>query len=243
MYDRDKGIKNINLSVNEHEIHGLIGMNGAGKTSIIKAMLLQMLIDEGTISWQGNVINMKDEVSYRKRIGYVPDDEVLLDHLTPYEIIEFTGFAYEMTKDKIRQNAEGLFQVLQLSELHMNVGGFSRGMRKKVQLAAALLSNPKLLILDEPIAGFDPQVIYMIKQLLREWKLKGNGVLISTHDMGFAEQLCDRVTLIHRGEVLLSGSVSGMLAEHGCQSLEELFISLTLMPSAKELVKDVVANL
>jgi ABC-2 type transport system ATP-binding protein len=242
MYNREKGIRDISLSLHAGEIHGLIGVNGAGKTSVIKLMLNLMPWDDGELRWEGEIVRYGD-YHYKKQIGYVPDDEVLLEHLTPMEIAEFAGRAYGLSKEKIKRNALRLFELLQLPEMNANVNGFSRGMRKKVQLACALLAHPKLLVLDEPVAGLDPHMIYLIKQLLLELKSQGGSILVSTHDLFFAEQLCDRVTLLHEGRVLLTGYVRDLLEQHACATLEELFVQKTLHPSAKEMIHDVVVDL
>ena len=242
MYNANKGIRDVSFILHQHEIHGLIGVNGAGKTSIIKCVMNQIRLDSGTILWQSQPVSGKSE-EYKKYIGYVPDDEVLLDNLTPNEIVEFVGYAYGLSKEKINKNAKALFELLQLQEVDHNVSGFSRGMRKKVQLVSALIANPKLLILDEPIAGFDPHMIFLMKQLFLELRKQGTAFLISTHDLNFANQICDRVTMIHQGQVLMSGNVQELLAAHNCTNLEELFVSHTLQSAKKERLIDVVANL
>lgn len=242
MYTQTKGIKNINLTINENEIHGLIGLNGAGKTSIIKTILNIIKHESGAIYWDKQEVMPEDTV-FRKRIGYVPDDEVVLNHLTPIEILEFVGFSYGIDKDIIAKRSKEILNLLHLEEMNVNVNSFSRGMKKKVQLASALLSNPKLLILDEPIAGFDPNVIFLLKQLLRELKQKGTSMLISTHDLGFAQEVCDKVSFIKEGEILLTGTIDELLKFEKCNSLEELFISKNLEKSSRELLKNVVDNL
>ncbi|WP_281890854.1 ABC transporter ATP-binding protein [Paenibacillus sp. YYML68] len=242
MYSADKGVTHINLEVHAGTIHGLIGANGSGKTTLIKIMLNQLKVDSGHVSWEGRTLGAS-EYQYRKRIGYMPDDEALLDHLTPMEIVRFAGYTYGMEKNKIEENARTLFELLELSDVHSNVNGFSRGMRKKVQLAVAMIHHPKLIILDEPIAGFDPNMIYIIKQLLSELRNHGTTVLVSTHDLHFADQLADCVTMIDQGKLLLTGNKDEILHQYAVNTIEELFVKLKLKPSSKELITRVVANL
>jgi ABC-2 type transport system ATP-binding protein len=244
MYNEEKGIKNVSFSIKKGEIHGIIGSNGAGKTSIIKTVLNHLKVDSGTILFKDKPLShMKEFNSFKKHVGYVPDDEVLLENLTPLEIVDFVSKAYGLSSKETLDNAKNLFNLLQLKEVNQNVNLFSRGMKKKVQLVSALCVNPELLILDEPISGFDPNVIYLLKKLLLSLRDHGKAIFISTHDLNIATQLCDRVTMIHNGEVLLSGKTSDVLLEHNVRTLEELFISKTLNADNEELLRNVVANL
>ncbi|PLR75316.1 hypothetical protein CU633_21780 [Bacillus sp. V3-13] len=244
MYTEEKGIKNVSFPIHKGEIHGIIGSNGAGKTSIIKLLLNHMKSDKGSIRYNGTpLLSSKDFVSFKRNIGYVPDDEILLENLTPLEIIEFVSQAYEFSKSKALENAHQLFDLLELYDLNANVNFFSRGMKKKVQLVSALCTRPELLILDEPIAGFDPKVIYLLKKLFQALRDSGKGIFISTHDLNIANEICDRITMIHNGEVLLTGNKNEILAKYQTDSLEELFISQTMSVNNEELVRHVVANM
>jgi ABC-2 type transport system ATP-binding protein len=244
MYTKDKGVKDISFAIDKGEIHGIIGSNGAGKTSIIKLLLNHIKSDKGTIRYNGNSLsNQKDFISFKRNVGYVPDDEILLENLSPIEIIEFVSQAYGFQKSKALENAHQLFNLLELDDLNSNVNFFSRGMKKKVQLVSALCTNPDLLILDEPIAGFDPKVIYLIKKLFRALRDSGKGIFISTHDLNIANELCDRVTMIHNGTVLVTGNKDTILSQYRVESLEELFISQTMNVNNEELVRHVVANM
>lgn len=242
MYTKTKGVQNIDLNTFPGEIHGLIGMNGAGKTTILKVILGLLYLDSGNLLWNDKIVTHGD-LSYKRQLSYVPDDEALLEHLTPWEIVRFVGQAYGISSATIEGKARRLFELLGLGEIHDSVDGFSRGMRKKVQLASALLPNSRLLVLDEPIAGFDPNTIYLMKKLLIELKKKGTSILVSSHDLNFAEELCDRVTFVHQGQVLLSGHIAQLLDQHKCKSLEELFVSKTLNPGMRIAFDDVVAHL
>lgn len=244
MYTQDKGIKNVSFSINKGEIHGIIGSNGAGKTSIIKLILNHMELDKGTIRYNGTPLSKpKDFITFKRNVGYVPDDEILLENLSPLEIIEFVSQAYGFQKSKALENAQQLFNLLELYDLNSNVNYFSRGMKKKVQFVSALCTNPDLLILDEPIAGFDPKVIYLLKKLFQALRDNGKGIFISTHDLNIANELCDRITMIHNGEVLLTGEKKEILSKYKSSSIEELFISQTMGVNNEELVQNVVANM
>lgn len=242
MYTKAKGVQKIDLNTYPGEIHGLIGMNGAGKTTILKIILGLLCIDSGQLLWDNKMVSQRD-LSYRCQISYVPDDEALLEHLTPWEIVHFVGRTYGMNSASINEKARRLFELLGLQEIHDSVDGFSRGMRKKVQLVSALLPNSRLLILDEPIAGFDPNSIYLMKKLLMELRKKEISIIISSHDLNFAEELCNRVTFIHQGQILLSGHTERLLEQHKCKNLEELFVSRTLNPGMQMVYDDVVAHL
>ncbi|KQU13091.1 hypothetical protein ASG65_12140 [Bacillus sp. Leaf13] len=223
MFNDIKGLKNINLIANKGEIHALIGENGAGKTSIIKTILGYFPIDSGKVIWSGKQVQF-GEFKYKKEIGYVPDDETLLEYMTPNEIIEFIINAYKLDRKKARKNAEDLFELLDLKETKVLVNQFSRGMRKKVQLVSALIHNPKLLILDEPIAGFDPTMVTVLKDLLLELRKSGKGIIISTHDLTIAEGISDRVSVVKSGEIVASLTKSDFLEDY--ENLQNLYSTI-----------------
>lgn len=210
MFNSEKGLKQIDFIAKPGEIHALIGENGAGKTSIIKTILSYHPIDQGTIIWKNKPIKFGD-YEYKQEIGYIPDDETLLEYLTPNEIIEFIINAYRLDATQARSNAEHLFKLLDLQETNIIVNQFSRGMRKKVQLVSALIHHPKLLILDEPISGFDPTIISIMKDLLIELKNSGTSVVISTHDLSIANDIFDRVSVVKNGRIVLSSTKQELL--------------------------------
>jgi len=218
-----KGLKGVNLKINPGKIHILIGENGAGKTSIIKAILSYYPIDSGQILWNGHNLTF-GEYEYKKEIGYVPDDETLLDYLTPNEILNFIENSYRVNKDKSKEIAKNLFELLDLKETNTLVNQFSRGMRKKVQLVSALIHNPKLLILDEPIAGLDPTMIVVLKDLLKELRNKGKGIIVSTHDLAIAEEIGNEISIVKDGTVVASLSKENLEKEYG--SLQNLYSSI-----------------
>ena len=242
MYSPHTGIREIDIEIHRAEIHGLIGVNGAGKTTMIKVMLGLLAADQGNVWFSGLPAGYRNP-EYRQQLSYVPDDEVLLEHLTPREIVRFVGRAYRLDPQRVEEKAQRLFRLLSLKETDVSVDGFSRGMRKKVQICAALVVDCKLLILDEPTAGLDPNTIYLLKQLLIELQMKGVGVVVSTHDLGLAQELCGRVTLIDQGQILLSGLKDPLLLEHRVTTVEALFVAKTLNPSLKEAYQDVVRDL
>lgn len=213
MFTSEKGLKNIDFKVNPGEIHALIGENGAGKTSIIKTILSYYPIDNGKILWENKPI-LFGNYSYKREIGYIPDDETLLEYLTPNEIIEFIINAYSLNPTQARQNAKRLFRLLDLQETNIIVNQFSRGMRKKVQLVSALIHHPKMLILDEPISGFDPTIISIMKDLLIELKNKGTSVIISTHDLSIANDIFDHVSVVKNGEIVLSSTKQELIKQN-----------------------------
>ncbi|MCI2254822.1 ABC transporter ATP-binding protein [Domibacillus sp. PGB-M46] len=241
-FNSSKGLKDINLKISPGKIHILIGENGAGKTSIIKSVLSYYPVDSGQILWKGKELFF-GEFDYKKEIGYVPDDETLLEYLTPNEILNFVLNCYKVDKEKALTTAKNLMLLMDLKEGDTLVNHFSRGMRKKVQLILSLVHNPDLLVLDEPIAGLDPTMIAILKDLLKELRNKGKAIMISTHDLAIAEEIGDEISIVKDGKIILS--ISKQMCEQQYGSLHSLY-STVYSKEVNELrsrVHNVVSNL
>lgn len=240
-YSNKKGVFDISMKLTPGAIHCLVGVNGAGKTTLIKVLLNQLKIDKGGLEWLDHPIQSNDYL-YKKNIGYVPDDEVLLENMTPNEILQFVGRTYGLKKKDIEQKTSGIFDLLELDELNSNVSTFSRGMRKKVQLASALLGDIKLLILDEPTAGFDPSVIFVLRKLFTRLKEKGICILISTHHLDFANRICDHVTILEEGQMVIEGDLKKVLKSNQVAHLEDLFMSRTKHRHTEGLIDNAISH-
>jgi ABC-2 type transport system ATP-binding protein len=223
-YGNVEAVKGISLSMGSHEILGVIGPNGAGKSTLLKTIVGILEPDEGTVTID-EVFLRDDPVRYKKMLGYVPDEPYIYDKL---QGIEFLHFVAEM-KGVQRNDAEiaisELLTVFSLDEKKNElIGNYSHGMRKKIVLASALLGAPKYLILDEPTDGLDPLSIHAFKQIIKMKSAEQVGIMISTHILGMAEELCNRVVFLNKGEVITDISNQAHDGSSGRSILEDQFL-------------------
>ena len=222
----DKIIDNLNLEVKNGEILGFIGPNGAGKTTVIKMMTGILEIDAGDILIDGKSIQ-NEPYEAKKHIGFTPDNPDMFLNLKGIEYLNFIADIYQVGEERediIRELAQK-FEIE--TALHEKIESYSHGMRQKIVIIGVLLHNPKNWILDEPITGLDPKAIYDLKIMMKEHAKKGNVVFFSTHILEVAENLCDRVAIIHKGKILFLGTIGELknkMKEN--TSLEEIFMEI-----------------
>lgn len=225
-----KAVENLSLSVGHGEIFGFLGPNGAGKTTTIKMMVGLLNPDSGSITVDGHDIQ-KDPLAAKSIMGYVPDNPNLFDKLTGLEYLNFIGDVYGVPTDKRRNRARELLSMFELEHaLGDLIGSYSHGMRQKLALTGALLSNPRLLVLDEPMVGLDPRSAHLFKELMGVHCANGGTVFFSTHILEVAERLCHRVGIINKGRLIACGTLSDLRRlrdESKDGSLETIFLELT----------------
>ncbi|TVR47985.1 MAG: ABC transporter ATP-binding protein [Planctomycetota bacterium] len=218
-------VDDLHLAIPPGCIHAFLGPNGAGKTTTIRMCTGLLRPDSGSILIDGLDIE-HEGVAARRRIAYVPDEPYLYERLTGREFLSFTGRIYGLDNDTYQQR---LAEVSQRFHLHGFLDalaeGYSHGMRQRVVLAAALLHQPRLLIVDEPLVGLDPKHIRVVLDVLREIAAAGGSVLMSTHTLAVVEELAHSVTLIDHGRQRFHGSVAE-LTDQG--RLEDVFLRMTL---------------
>ncbi|MBF0698664.1 ABC transporter ATP-binding protein [Streptococcus danieliae] len=222
-------LKEISFSVQHHEIVGLIGLNGAGKSTTIKEIIGFLQPYAGIIRLDGQELQT-DPVAYRKKIGYIPETPMLYEELTLREHFEIVAMAYEKDLD---QSLERLAPYLKRFRLDQKLdwlpAEFSKGMKQKVMILCAILVDPDLYIVDEPFLGLDPLAIEDLLQFLLEERKKGKGILMSTHVLDTAERVCDRYILLHQGQVLAEGSLAAIQEQFQMpdQSLHDIYLRVT----------------
>ena len=206
-YGNIKALKNFNLTVNNGEILGLIGHNGAGKSTVIKSLVSVINPTEGEIVVDGMSLK-ENRVAIKEKIGYVSDSPNLFLKLSAMDYWDFIGGAYGLSdKDKDNRIKE-LLKIFDLGDaIFQSIESFSHGMRQKVFLIGALLANPSIWVLDEPMTGLDPQASFDLKELMRTHADKGNTVIFSTHVLQVAEQICDRIAILKKGELIYIGTI------------------------------------
>lgn len=222
-------LKNVSFEVDNGELIGLIGLNGAGKSTIIKHIIGLMEPTKGEIVLDGQTL--KQEVtSYRKKIGYVPETPVLYEELTLREHIEITSMAYDISTEVAFKRAEKLLKIFRLeNKMDWFPAHFSKGMKQKVMILCAFLIEPSLYIIDEPFVGLDPLGINALLELMNEMKQQGASILMSTHILATAERECDRFVLLHDGQVRADGTLADLRETFSMPTatLDEIYLQLT----------------
>ena len=221
-------VDNLTLTLQPGEIFGFIGANGAGKTTTIKMMTGILEPDSGSISIFGHDI-ASDPIGAKRCVGYVPDNHELYDRLKGSEYLDFMGDVYQVPLARRKERTEALLDAFELRQaLHDQISSYSHGMKQKLCVIGALLSQPPLWILDEPLTGLDPQSAFHLKRAMRSHCDQGNIVFFSTHVLEVAQQLCDRVGIIQAGKLIAIGTLEELTARYGAdgQSLESLYLSM-----------------
>jgi ABC-2 type transport system ATP-binding protein len=226
-YGKFAAVKEIRFELKSGEVFGFLGPNGAGKTTTIKVCTGLLKPSAGRVLIGGFDIT-KQPVEAKKLLGYVPDNPFLYDKLTGREFVRFVSRLYNSnsTEHRIQELFESFEMRDKIDEL---IQGYSRGMRQKTALISALIHNPQILFVDEPTANLDPRSARLAKDIFRALTKRGVSVFMSTHIMEIAERLCDRVGIIHQGELVALGTLSelrqGTAAEGS--TLEDVFLKLT----------------
>ncbi|MCX8118221.1 MAG: ABC transporter ATP-binding protein [Desulfobacterota bacterium] len=222
-------VNRINLTVKEGEIFGFIGPNGAGKTTTLKMISGILSPTEGTVMIDG--IDMaKEPEKAKQRLGYIPDRPFLYEKLTGMEFLRFTADLYGLEEDRFWERAEIWLDIFSLTDWrHELIESYSHGMKQRLVFAAALLREPKVLIIDEPMVGLDPAGMRLIKRLFVDLVEKGTTLFLSTHLLSVAEELCHRIGVIHRGNLISTGTIGELKASAQIEEgdLEKVFLILT----------------
>ena len=222
-----KAVDDLSLELQSGEIFGFLGPNGAGKTTTIKALTGILPFEAGRIRIAGHDI-VTDSIAAKMNFGYVSDSHILYDKLTGREYVDFMADIYGVSLELRKTRAENLLEKFQLKDaFDQPIKSYSHGMKQKINIIGALIHNPKLWVLDEPMTGLDPQSSFELKNLMREHCKEGKSVFFSTHILEVAEKLCDRVGIIFKGKLMTVGSLEEIKAQAHDESLEEIFLSVT----------------
>lgn len=227
-YGRKKAVSEIDLSVAEGELFTFLGPNGAGKTTTIKMICGLLKPSEGTVRVGGyNLVEQGDQA--RQIISYVPDQPFLYEKLTGREFMEFIISMYGMDKQAGRQRMDELIDLFELREFVDDLSeSYSHGMRQRTVFAAALLHQPRVLIVDEPMVGLDPKNQRLVKDLLRQQVKQGVTVFMSIHTLDIAQELATRIAIIDKGRIVGAGSLETLRTQAALQGpLEDVFLKLT----------------
>lgn len=222
----NKAIDNITLHLEDGEIIGFIGLNGAGKTTLIKMMTGVLTPDKGKIKINNHDI-VKEPLEAKQNIGYMSDSPDMFLRLTGIEYINLIADIYNVSKEVREKRTKELCEKFQLMDvLDKPMQGYSHGTRQKMMVVGALIHDPKVWILDEPLIGLDPQSSKLLKEMMREHAKKNNTVFFSTHVLEIAEKLCDRVVIIDQGKIAYYGTLEDLKKTTKKKDLEEVFLEV-----------------
>jgi ABC-2 type transport system ATP-binding protein len=220
-------VRDLDLAVQAGELYGFLGQNGAGKTTTLRMLAGLLRPSRGELSILG-LDHVRHERALKQRLGFVPDTPPLYDYLTGRQYVALVASLWHTGRRVRDERCERLFALLELTEAADELcKGYSHGMRKKLHLAAVLTTAPQVLLLDEPTTGLDPLSTRRLKDLLREQCRAGTTVMLSTHVLDVAEQICDRVGILARGTLCAEGTLADLRAQHGGSSLEDVFLATT----------------
>ncbi len=202
-------LRGVSFEVAEGECFGYLGPNGAGKTTTMKVLTGLMTPTSGTVSLLGAP---PSDASARSRLGYLPENPYFYEHLTPMEALSFYGTLSGVSPSDVRERAPRLLDRVQLTDAKdRRIRGFSKGMRQRFGLAAALIHEPSLLMLDEPLSGLDPAGRRLVKEIILEEREAGRTVFLCSHVLADVQELCDRVVIVHNGQIARSGTIHELL--------------------------------
>ncbi len=230
-------VDGISFSIPEGQICGYLGPNGAGKTTTVKMLTGMMRSTSGTATIAGYDIQ-KEGLEVKRRVGYVPESGALYQSLTPFEYLQFVGRLYGMDDRDITKRINEFSQIFQIGErIHERMTGFSKGMKQKVLIESALIHNPQVIFLDEPLSGLDANTVLLLKKILRHLADEKKTIFYCSHILEVVEHLCDRVIIIDKGKIVADGSVDELKSMTKRSSLEGVFSQITQSEDMTELAR------
>ncbi len=224
-----KAVNNLSFKIDGSEIFGLLGPNGAGKSTTIKMILGLIKPDEGSIKIGGYDIS-QDPINAKKTMAYIPEKSYLFEKLTAWEYLTFISGLYSLDEDIFNELSEEYLKLFGLFEWKNRIiGNFSLGMKQRLLLTASFMRKPRVLVLDEPHNGLDPKGVRLLKDILFKSRDEGMTILLSTHIIAIAEQICDKIAIINHGTVVAQGTSDDLkyYVKADDKTLEDIFLRLT----------------
>jgi ABC-2 type transport system ATP-binding protein len=240
LYTGIAAVDDVSLIVPAGEISGYLGPNGSGKSTTLKMIVGLIEPSSGEILFDGQPIS-RDRIRYRQRFGYVPEEPHLYPHLTGAEYLEMVGQLRGLPERKLAEKIEGFLHLLSLhEERDVAISSYSKGMRQKVLLAAALLHNPDLLLLDEPFSGLDVNSVLVLRDLLQNLAARGKAVLLSSHELDMIERVCSKIIILNRGRIAANDSIEQLRSLMALPTLEQIFSQLALEQDSQAVSRQIV---
>jgi len=221
-------VDDVSFSARPGEVTGYLGPNGSGKSTTMKMITGLIEMTFGEILFQGKPIQ-DDLIAYKRRMGYVPEEPYLYTHLSGTEYLTMVAQLRDLDARESSDRIDGLLHLLSLhDDRHASISGYSKGMRQKVLIAAALLHNPDLILLDEPFSGLDVASALVLRSLIQELAARGKVVLFSSHELDTVERICSRVVILHRGKLVADDTIERLRSLMELPTLEGIFSQLAV---------------
>jgi ABC-2 type transport system ATP-binding protein len=232
-------VDNISFSARPGEITGYLGPNGSGKSTTMKMITGLIEATSGQILFQGKPIQ-DDLIAYKRRMGYVPEEPYLYNHLSAAEFLTMVSQLRNLPPRESSERIDGLLRMFSLyDDRHAAISGYSKGMRQKVLLTAALLHNPELVLLDEPFSGLDVGSALVLRSLIQELAARGKVVLFSSHELDTVERISSRVVILHCGKVVADDSIEHLRSLMELPTLEEIFSQLAVEQDTQSMARQI----
>ncbi len=221
-------VDDVTFSARPGQVTGYLGPNGSGKSTTMKMITGLIEMTFGQISFQGKLIQ-EDLIAYKRRMGYVPEEPYLYTHLSGAEYLTMVAQLRNLPVRASSERIDGLLRLLSLyDDRHASISGYSKGMRQKVLIAAALMHNPELILLDEPFSGLDVASALVLRSLIQELAARGKVVLFSSHELDTVERICSRVVILHRGKLVADDTIERLRSLMELPTLEGIFSQLAV---------------
>jgi ABC-2 type transport system ATP-binding protein len=239
-YSGTTAVQNVSFVAPAGEVTGYLGLNGSGKSTTLKMITGLIEPSDGEIFFRGEPID-RDPMAYRQLIGYVPEEPHLYPHLTGAEYLEMVGHLRGLPERPLAEKIEGFLRLLSLhQDRYVPISSYSKGMRQKILLIAALLHNPQLVLLDEPFSGLDVNSALVLRDLIRALAAQGKVVLFSSHEMEIVERVCSRVVILHKGRIVANDSIQQLRALMSLPTLEDIFSQLAVEQDTPAITRQLV---
>ena len=239
-YPGISAVQDVSFIARAGEVTGYLGPNGSGKSTTLKMITGLIEPSDGQILFRGEPIE-RDRIAYRQRLGYVPEEPQLYPHLTGAEYLEMVGQLRGIPDGPLAEKINGFLRLLSLyGDRYVPISSYSKGMRQKVLLAAALLHNPDLILLDEPFSGLDVNSALVLRGLIGQLAARGKVVLFSSHELETVERVCSRVVILHKGRVVANDSIEQLRALMSLPTLEEIFAQLAVEQDTAAITQQMV---
>ena len=232
-------VDDVSFCARPGEVTGYLGPNGSGKTTTMKMITGLIEMTFGQILFEGKPIQ-DDLIAYKRRMGYVPEEPYLYTHLSGTEYLTMVSQLRNLPQRESAEQIDGLLRLLSLhDDRHASISGYSKGMRQKVLIAAALLHNPDLILLDEPFSGLDVASALVLRSLIQELAARGKVVLFSSHELDTVERVCTRVVILHRGKLVADDSIAHLRSLMELPTLEAIFSQLAVEQDSGSMARQI----
>ncbi len=240
LYSGIPAVEDVSFVARAGEVTGYLGPNGSGKSTTLKMITGLIEPTRGAILFEGQPIG-RDRIGYKQRLGYVPEEPQLYPHLTGGEYLEMVGQLRGIPERLLKEKINGFLRLFSLYEdRFVQISSYSKGMRQKILLAAALLHNPEMILLDEPFSGLDVNSALVLRNLIRELAARGKVVLFSSHELETVERVSQHIIILHKGRVVANDSIEQLRALMALPTLEQIFSELAIEQDTESITQQMI---